>query len=125
VVLLGRREKGELEVLGRKDHQVKVNGIRVELGEIEACLVQCSLVALALVQLIDQKLVAFVQLTSAPRTSLTFSSSPSFPDTAVALASFAVEQTLRCFCLQRIPRSVIPHKFVLVGAQRKKKHISC
>jgi amino acid adenylation domain-containing protein/thioester reductase-like protein len=30
------RGNGELEFLGREDHQLKVNGVRVELGEIEA-----------------------------------------------------------------------------------------
>ncbi|MDC0667760.1 non-ribosomal peptide synthetase/type I polyketide synthase [Nannocystis radixulma] len=29
---------GTIEFLGRRDHQVKINGHRVELGEIEACL---------------------------------------------------------------------------------------
>jgi amino acid adenylation domain-containing protein len=32
------RPDGNLEILGREDSQVKVNGFRVELGEIEACL---------------------------------------------------------------------------------------
>ncbi|MFD8012190.1 amino acid adenylation domain-containing protein [Streptomyces sp. NPDC058955] len=36
---LGRyRPDGNLEFLGRLDHQVKINGFRVELGEIETCL---------------------------------------------------------------------------------------
>ncbi len=35
---LARRRNGELEYLGRADHQVKVRGIRIELGEIEAAL---------------------------------------------------------------------------------------
>nr|WP_175428957.1 amino acid adenylation domain-containing protein [Azospirillum argentinense] len=33
---------GELEFAGRLDHQVKVNGYRVELGDVEAALRQCS-----------------------------------------------------------------------------------
>ena len=32
------RPDGELEFLGRADTQVKINGLRMELGEIEACL---------------------------------------------------------------------------------------
>jgi amino acid adenylation domain-containing protein len=36
---LGRfREGGELEFLGRADHQIKIRGFRIELGEIEAAL---------------------------------------------------------------------------------------
>ncbi|WP_433873118.1 non-ribosomal peptide synthetase [Saccharopolyspora sp. CA-218241] len=36
---LGRfRPGGDIEILGREDHQVKINGFRVELGEIETVL---------------------------------------------------------------------------------------
>ena len=31
-------ERGEIEFLGRKDHQIKIRGLRVELEEVEACL---------------------------------------------------------------------------------------
>ncbi|MCX4993706.1 non-ribosomal peptide synthetase [Streptomyces sp. NBC_00568] len=40
---------GELEVLGRSDHQVKVRGFRIELGEIEACVRSHPLVSDAVV----------------------------------------------------------------------------
>jgi amino acid adenylation domain-containing protein len=40
---LGRYlEEGMIEILGREDNQVKINGYRVELGEIEACLLTHS-----------------------------------------------------------------------------------
>ncbi len=43
---LGRwRASGELEYLGRIDHQVKVHGFRIELGEIEAALLRHPAVA--------------------------------------------------------------------------------
>jgi aryl carrier-like protein len=42
---------GELLFLGRKDNQVKINGRRIELEEIEACICRSPLVARASVQL--------------------------------------------------------------------------
>ncbi|WP_210186297.1 non-ribosomal peptide synthetase [Xaviernesmea oryzae] len=33
---------GNIEILGREDNQVKINGYRVELGEIEACILSCT-----------------------------------------------------------------------------------
>ncbi|MDQ1741764.1 MAG: hypothetical protein QOE23_103, partial [Pseudonocardiales bacterium] len=54
---------GELEFLGRTDHQVKVRGFRVELGEIEARLAGCpgvrDAVVLARRSGGDQQLVAY------------------------------------------------------------------
>lgn len=47
--LARRREDGNLEFLGRKDTQVKVNGVRIELGDIEAALEQQPGVAEAVV----------------------------------------------------------------------------
>jgi non-ribosomal peptide synthase protein (TIGR01720 family) len=43
--------KGELEYLGREDQQLKINGVRVELGEIEAALLNVAGVTDAAVEL--------------------------------------------------------------------------
>jgi len=53
------RQSGELEFLGRLDHQVKIRGHRIELGEIEAALCSHPSVRQAAV-VADQRLVAFV-----------------------------------------------------------------
>src|SRR4029079_1189026 len=44
---------GELEFLGRADNQMKINGIRVEPGEIEATLLSLSGIATAIVTLYE------------------------------------------------------------------------
>ena len=51
---------GNVEFLGRVDHQVKVRGFRVELGEIEAVLRQVTAVHEALVVAQDERLVAYI-----------------------------------------------------------------
>ncbi|MDP9122454.1 MAG: amino acid adenylation domain-containing protein, partial [Acidobacteriota bacterium] len=45
--LARQRPDGDLEYLGRIDHQVKVRGFRIELGEIELALASSGVVALA------------------------------------------------------------------------------
>ena len=60
-----RRRDGELEFVGRRDHQVKVRGFRVELGEIERALAAHPDVAEAVVIATtvgeSTRLVAYVQ----------------------------------------------------------------
>lgn len=47
---------GELEFLGRRDHQIKIRGFRVELGEVESALEQHALVQEAVVLLHERDL---------------------------------------------------------------------
>jgi len=49
--LCRQAEDGRLQCLGRRDHQIKIRGFRVELGEIEAALLRCADVASAVVAL--------------------------------------------------------------------------
>jgi amino acid adenylation domain-containing protein len=62
--LVRYRPDGEIEFLGRLDHQVKVRGSRIELGEIEAALAEHGRVAEVVASVIqdreDTKLVAYV-----------------------------------------------------------------
>jgi amino acid adenylation domain-containing protein len=51
---------GEIEYLGRVDHQVKIRGLRIELGEIEFRLSQHPGVREAVVLAQDERLVAYV-----------------------------------------------------------------
>lgn len=59
---------GNLEYVGRTDFQVKIRGLRMELGEIEYCLVQCKGVRSAIVSAQPQQggnsqLVAYIEPT--------------------------------------------------------------
>ncbi|MGA0532809.1 amino acid adenylation domain-containing protein [Hansschlegelia sp. KR7-227] len=61
------RENGEIEYLGRLDHQVKIRGHRIELGEIEATLREDPAIAQAVVVARDvgegdRRLAAYVTL---------------------------------------------------------------
>ena len=63
--LARRRPSGELEFLGRLDHQIKLRGFRIELGEIEEALVAQPEIAQSVVTLREDlpgqpRLVAYV-----------------------------------------------------------------
>ncbi|HEU5320561.1 MAG TPA: non-ribosomal peptide synthetase, partial [Methylomirabilota bacterium] len=84
----------------RVDHQVKVRGLRIDLGDIETALRQHFIVREAVVMsreslLGDQRLVAYV----APK-------QPCLPQ--------ALGTELRCFLCDRLPRYMVPTEYVVV-----------
>ncbi|HLF28780.1 MAG TPA: amino acid adenylation domain-containing protein [Anaerolineae bacterium] len=96
------RPDGNLEFLGRIDHQVKVRGFRIELGEIEAALSQhpavreCVVVAQAWGATDDNRLVAYL----APKS-----------DRFSSLVS-----ELRAFLRAKLPEYMLPSAFVFLDA---------
>ncbi|MGO1121107.1 amino acid adenylation domain-containing protein [Rhodovibrionaceae bacterium A322] len=58
------RADGSIEFLGRRDHQIKLRGFRIEPGEIEACLTSHPDIEQALVLLRQEQLVAYLVPTS-------------------------------------------------------------
>ncbi|SFL00136.1 amino acid adenylation domain-containing protein [Lysobacter sp. cf310] len=92
------RADGNLEHLGRLDHQVKVRGYRIELGEIEANLAAREEVARALVivredRANDQRLVAY--LVAAPGATIE-------------------EAALRAHLRELLPAYMLPQHFVVL-----------
>lgn len=99
---LGRwRANGELEIIGRADDQVKLNGIRVELGEIESALETHPDIAQAVVILesdggYDHRLWAFVLPRSGRRAP--------------------PEDSWRSYLTKRLPAYMIPATVIAVEA---------
>ena len=96
---------GNIEYLGRIDHQVKVRGFRIELGEIEAALLSHPAVREAVVIARedtpgDKRLVAYYTTveTSAPNA-----------------AALDAEQ-LRALLLARLPEYMVPAAYVRLTA---------
>ncbi|QEU96020.1 non-ribosomal peptide synthetase [Streptomyces kanamyceticus] len=95
------RPDGQLDFLGRLDGQVKINGFRVEPGEVESALLRHERIAQAVVvargeRADDRRLVAYV-VAAPPGTAL---------GTASGTALEAAE--LRRFVGDRLPRHMIP-----------------
>ncbi|MEV4380195.1 amino acid adenylation domain-containing protein [Streptosporangium sp. NPDC049644] len=97
--LARRRPDGSIELVGRRDHQVKVRGFRVELGEIEAALHRHEQVAEAVVVL-------------------------SSPDSGPGLVAYLVPTGhaaltpagLRAFLGERLPGHMVPARYVMLDA---------
>ncbi len=93
---LGRRRPGgPLEFLGRIDHQVKVRGVRIELGEVEAALHAHPGVAACAVLVRDTSLVAYLVPADG--------AGPNSAD-------------LRRHLARRLPAAMVPAAFVVLDA---------
>ncbi|MEG3902154.1 amino acid adenylation domain-containing protein [Microcoleus sp. B4-C5] len=95
---------GNIEFMGRSDHQVKVRGFRIELGEIEAVLSQYPAVreAIALVREDnpgDKRLVAYI-----------------VPNSELKTQDSELINDLRCYLKQKLPQYMMPSAFVLLEA---------
>jgi amino acid adenylation domain-containing protein len=94
------RRDGELEFLGRVDHQVKLNGVRVEPGEIETAILAVPGISAAVVTLFEDS--------SGPRRLIAYLI-PS-PGTA------SDEDALRAALERQLPRYMVPSHFVWLEA---------
>ncbi|MGH3158111.1 MAG: non-ribosomal peptide synthetase, partial [Streptosporangiaceae bacterium] len=105
---LGRlRADDELEYLGRADRQVKVRGIRVEPGEVEAVLTSHPLVRQAAVIADGGRLVAFVVPATVP-------DEKTVPDENTAPGQ-DIEVDLLAFLAARVPPHLIPAALLPLG----------
>jgi amino acid adenylation domain-containing protein len=100
---------GNLEYLGRIDHQVKLRGFRIELGEIEAVLAQHSNVAAAAVVLHEREgnpsLAAYVVAAGADSGTVAAGGVTTGLDTAV----------LRTWLAGQLPDYMVPATFTVLA----------
>jgi amino acid adenylation domain-containing protein len=106
------RASGELDYLGRIDHQVKLRGHRIELGEIESVLrehpsVREAVVMLREVSAGDPRLVAYVATEAGRRLELTAASWRALPDYMIPKHIVFVDGFLRT-ATGKIDRGALP-----------------
>ncbi|MFD0313291.1 amino acid adenylation domain-containing protein [Streptomyces flavalbus] len=101
---------GTLDFLGRTDDQVKLRGVRIEPGEIEAVLTRHASVGRAVVVAHEQRLVAYVvpaaRADGAPDPAADGASDGAAPDPAV----------LRRHTAAALPEHMVPAAFVTLAA---------
>ena len=98
--LVRRLPDGNIQFLGRIDHQVKIRGHRIELGEIESAMrshpaMQESVAAVWEAAPNDKRLVAYVRPAS---------------------SSLALVSELRSFLKEQLPTYMVPSAFVFLDA---------
>ncbi|NEO79695.1 amino acid adenylation domain-containing protein [Moorena sp. SIO4G3] len=111
---------GNIEFLGREDFQIKINGYRVELGEIEAALKQFPGIKEAIVTTIgdseqNKRLIAYAVLKQQP---VTTENQIEEQDKISQLDQDlnSVSQQLRKYLRQRLPEYMVPFKYVILEA---------
>ncbi|CAF3326535.1 unnamed protein product, partial [Rotaria sp. Silwood2] len=82
---------GLINYIGRKDHQMKIHGQRIEAGEIERCLLETHITACVVVKFGDDHLVAYVQCSNID------------------------EEVLRKYCRSRLPPFMVPSHFIVLN----------
>jgi amino acid adenylation domain-containing protein/non-ribosomal peptide synthase protein (TIGR01720 family) len=97
--LARHRPDGSIDYLGRIDEQIKIRGYRVEPGEIEAVLVQCSEV--------QEAAVVAAAGAAGPKRLVAF---------WVAAGEAATTDGLRAALRERLPEHMVPAIFVQVAA---------
>jgi len=90
--------------------QVKVNGFRVELGEIEEILTKDAAVASAAATVFEGKLAAYV----VPAVSGSAVGGSAVGGTADAADADAVQGRLRILCAEKLPDYMVPHHWTML-----------
>jgi len=102
--LARRRRDGRLEYLGRRDHQVKVRGFRIEPGEVEAALD-------ALPEVRESVVVAAGEASAGERRLVAY-----VVPAAMVSEPAVVKATLRRQLTARLPAHLVPSSFVIIEA---------
>ncbi|MEC4812893.1 MAG: amino acid adenylation domain-containing protein [Scytonema sp. PMC 1069.18] len=104
---------GHIEFLGREDFQIKINGYRVELGEIEAALKQHSAIQEAIATVVEEErgkvLIGYV-VPKPGKESEIFD----VPHTDSQPKPNTTGSELRRFLKQKLPEYMIPSAFMLL-----------
>ncbi|MFF5107644.1 amino acid adenylation domain-containing protein [Streptosporangium sp. NPDC000509] len=114
--LVRRLPDGTLEFLGRADDQVKVRGVRIELGEVEAALAAHPGVRRAVAAVRDdapggRALVAYLDMDTDAETDAGTGVSPA---AGAGRGAEATAGELRAFLATRLPATMVPSLFVPV-----------